>query len=108
MKITNMSMLDLGRLCGESLETPVNPAVVIIELQRSGENLVGRVRNDTGKPVRYVIVNYEVASLTAEKSKVANLSFVSPETLQPGEIGSFQGSLKELGEVRITSVEWDI
>ena len=107
MRTPDQGLLDLTYLCGpqESTSEPANPQVVVLDVKRSGNQVVGQVRNDTGKPVRFVIVNYAVASSAGAAE--SNFTFVTPETLAPGAVGKFQGSLNQPGAVNITSVEWD-
>jgi hypothetical protein len=107
MRTPDQGLLDLSYLCGpqESTSKPTNPQVVVLDVKRNGNQVVGQVRNDTGKPVRFVIVNYAVASDTGAAE--SNFTFVTPETLAPGAVGNFQGSLNQPGMITVTSVEWD-
>ena len=107
MRTPENGILDLSHLCNP-IKTPnvaANPQVVVLSVKRMGDQVTGQVRNDTGKPVRFVIVNYAVASTNGAAE--ASFTFATPETLAPGQVGSFQGSLNQPGEVTVTSVEWD-
>ncbi|MBD1862447.1 MULTISPECIES: hypothetical protein [Trichocoleus] len=106
MQTTNQGLVDLSHLCQRSAPTtPSNPQVVVLGFERSGDRVVGQVRNDTGKPVRFAIVNYAVAAPTTDAA--ASFTYVTPETLQPGQTGNFEGTLSQPGTVTVTSVEWE-
>ena len=107
MRTANQGLLDLSHLCQPATPTiSSNPQVVVLDFQRSGDRVVGQVRNDTGKPVRFAIVNYAVAS-TSVAATETSFTYVTPETLQPGQTGSFTGNLSQAGTVTVTSVEWE-
>ena len=108
MQTTSRGLVDLSYLCQQQLTPPPpnNPQVVVLDFQRSGDRVVGQVRNDTGKPVRFAIVNYAVASTTTTTPE-ASFTYVTPETLQPGQTGNFTGTLSQPGTVTVTSVEWE-
>ena len=107
MQTTDRGLVDLSHLCQKTTPpTPSNPQVVVLGFQRSGDRVVGQVRNDTGKPVRFAIVNYAVAASDTAATE-ASFTYVTPETLQPGETGNFEGTLSQPGTVTVTSVEWE-
>ncbi|MEP0871235.1 hypothetical protein NDA01_15605 [Trichocoleus desertorum AS-A10] len=106
MQTTNQGLVDLSHLCQRSAPTtPSNPQVVVLGFERSGDRVLGQVRNDTGKPVRFAIVNYAVAAPATDAA--ASFTYVTPETLQPGQTGNFEGTLSQPGTVTVTSVEWE-
>ncbi|MBW4487438.1 MAG: hypothetical protein KME12_06575 [Trichocoleus desertorum ATA4-8-CV12] len=108
MQTTSRGLVDLSYLCQQQLTPPPpsNPQVVVLDVQRSGDRVLGQVRNDTGKPVRFAIVNYAVAS-SATPAIEASFTYVTPESLQPGQIGSFTGTVSQPGTVTVTSVDWE-
>lgn len=107
MQTSDRGLVDLSHLCQQTTPPPPsNPQVVVLGFQRSGDRVVGQVRNDTGKPVRFAIVNYAVAA-SDTAATAASFTYVTPETLQPGETGSFEGTLSQPGNVTVTSVEWE-
>ncbi|HEY9749202.1 MAG TPA: hypothetical protein V6C63_11020 [Allocoleopsis sp.] len=107
MQTSDRGLVDLSHLCQQTAPPPPsNPQVVVLGFQRSGDRVVGQVRNDTGKPVRFAIVNYAVAASDTAATE-ASFTYVTPETLQPGETGNFEGTLSQPGAVTVTSVEWE-
>lgn len=107
MQTTDRGLVDLSYLCQQTTPPPPsNPQVVVLGFQRSSDRVVGQVRNDTGKPVRFAIVNYAVAASDTSATE-ASFTYVTPETLQPGQTGNFEGTLSQPGSVTVTSVEWE-
>lgn len=106
MRTARQKIVDLNRLCNRATQ-PIKPQITVLEFQRLDDRIVGRVRNDTGVPVRYAIVNYSVATQLSPTNEVRGFVYVTPEALKPGQEGSFAGALEELGETRVVSVEWD-
>jgi hypothetical protein len=107
MQTSNRGLVDLSHLCQQTTPPPAsNPQVVVLGFERNGDRVVGQVRNDTGKPVRFAIVNYAVAAADTSATE-ASFTYVTPETLQPGQTGSFTGTLSQAGPVTVTSVEWE-
>jgi hypothetical protein len=106
LRTPRQQMVDLTRLCNRNA-LPGKPQVTVLSVQRVGDRVMGSVRNDTGKPVRYAIVNYTITTQTSPPAEVSRFVYVTPEVLAPGQIATFEETLNELGNVRIISVEWE-
>ncbi|NJR52581.1 MAG: hypothetical protein HC780_26430 [Leptolyngbyaceae cyanobacterium CSU_1_3] len=106
LRTPRQQMVDLTRLCDKNA-LPSKPQVTVLSAQRVGDRVIGSVRNDTGKPVRYAIVNYTIATQSSPPAEVSRFAYVTPEVLAPGQIATFEETLNELGNIRVISVEWE-
>ena len=100
---TRYGFRDLGYLCQPSRIAQVK----VVATRRSGNQLIGQVKNETGQTVRYAIVNYLVPVPNSAEMPQAAYTFVAPVILQPGQVGEFVITLTQPSPVQITTVEWE-
>ncbi|OLP19264.1 hypothetical protein BST81_05745 [Leptolyngbya sp. 'hensonii'] len=124
MRLSNGTALNLSSLCGNQQlltmpvqELPVSevspqnsaetqePDVAVVQLGRSGNSIVGRVQNNTGRTAKSIIVNYQIVG--ADNKITTGFAIVQPVNLAPGQSGQFRGEGSSAGKVKITSVDWD-
>jgi hypothetical protein len=98
---TRYGFVDLTYMC-----QPQRVAqVTVVGTQRSGNRITGQVRNDTGQPVRYAVVNYSFSSV--QSGPQTGYTFVTPVTLQPGQTGNFEIIVTQPVAVQVTTVDWE-
>jgi hypothetical protein len=106
LRTARQKIVDLSRLC-QAPKVASKPQMTMLSFEKQGDRLIGQVRNDTGKTVRYAIVNYTITSEVSPSSSVSRFVYVTPESLKPGQVGTFEGMLNELGNVEVGTVEWE-
>jgi hypothetical protein len=106
LRTARQKIVNLSRLCNAS-QVKSKAQMTVLSFQKQGDRLIGRVRNDTGETVRYAIVNYTVTPEGAPSSAVSHFVYVTPEDLKPGQVGTVEEVLNELGTVKVETVEWE-
>lgn len=106
LRTAHQKVVDLSRLCNAQ-QVKSKPQMTVLGFEKQGDRLIGQVRNDTGKVVRYAIVNYTITPEVSPSSAVSRFVYVTPESLKPGQIGTFEETLNESGGVKIETVEWE-
>jgi hypothetical protein len=100
---TRYGWVDLSYMC----QPPRVAQVKVVGTRQSGNRLVGQVKNETGKTVRYTIVNYLAPASNPAEMPQAAYTFVAPVILEPGQIGEFTITLNQPGPIQITTVDWE-
>ncbi|MGV0027874.1 hypothetical protein [Phormidesmis priestleyi] len=106
LRSARQKVVDLSRLCNAP-QVKSKPQMTVLSFEKQGDRLIGQVRNDTGKTVRYAIVNYTITPEISPSSAVSRFVYVTPESLKPGQVGTFEETLNELGDVQVRTVEWE-
>ncbi|KAM3094631.1 hypothetical protein ACKFKF_26690 [Phormidesmis sp. 146-12] len=106
LRTARQKVVNLSRLCNVP-QIKSKPQMTVLNFEKQGDRLIGQVRNDTGKTVRYAIVKYTITPEGSPSSSVSRFVYVTPESLKPGQVGMFEGTLNELGNVAVGTVEWE-
>jgi len=106
LRTARQKVVDLSRLC-DAPTVKSKPQMTMLSFEKQGDRVIGQVRNDTGKTVRYAIVNYTITPEVSLSSAVSRFVYVTPESLKPGQVGTFEETLNESGNVKFRMVEWE-
>lgn len=109
LQTSSGAVLDLSHLCGgtSASNAPVATGVIVTDIQLSGTQFRGKVKNQTNTPVTAITISYTVDSPDATNEDLA-VSPVEQGILQPQQEGIFRGELTRSGNIKVLAVNWAI
>jgi hypothetical protein len=102
MKTEKGSILNLGRLCRDSLRQ--QPQILVSEVALNDNQFSGRIVNRGSKAVSTIRVHYETLD---DNQKIIQRSavFAEPRTLEPGQSATFQNPAPNARALNILFIE---